>query len=548
MADGTDGDRGDSAGTARDGADAFAPDRWSELARAIGVEADAPVVLALSGGADSVYLLHVLAHARPRPRILAVHVDHGWRGEASRADAEFCARACAALGVPFRLERVTCAVDGPSPESRAREARYDALLRVARAEGVRTLATAHQRDDALETLVARWIRGTAVEGLAALRPRIEAHAGLFATPVRRARADTAASARSETECAPDTSVALVRPLLGERAEDVRAALRQHGIEWREDASNRDPRFARNRIRHVLLPRLAAVRDAGFAHQLDAFARALAELDARLAPIVTAHVESDVAAPTAPVPVGPSVARESSRHTRTRFELPRAPLAALPPAVLSRVLWTWAARATGAAPGRVALERFTALVLAGRPAESGLARGFVARVGPRRVRLVPAAERVAPRSNEAWILDVPGRVAFADGRAIEARWHEPDASVPCPASRDEVDLDVERLDGPLVVRFPRDGDRFHGLGAPGSKRLTRFLADCGVAREARGSVPLVVAGERIAWVAGVRPSDWARVGPDTRRRLRLRLVAADAGPRGDAVDAFPAAPPEHGDER
>ena len=94
--------------------------------------------------------------------------------------------------------------------------------------------------------------------------------------------------------------------------------------------------------------------------------------------------------------------------------------------------------------------------------------------------------------------------------------------PLPREPDAVDLDADCAGEPLSVRFARAGDRFHALGAPGSRPLGRFLCDAGVPREERGGVPLVLAGAEIAWVAGVRPGERFRVRPETRQRLRLRI--------------------------
>jgi tRNA(Ile)-lysidine synthase len=87
-----------------------------------------------------------------------------------------------------------------------------------------------------------------------------------------------------------------------------------------------------------------------------------------------------------------------------------------------------------------------------------------------------------------------------------------------------ELDLDRIPdrGALRVRFPRPGDRFHPLGAPGSKSLARFLAESGIPRGDRPHVPLVTSGAEILWVAGIRPAQHARVRPGTTQRLRLEL--------------------------
>jgi tRNA(Ile)-lysidine synthase len=93
----------------------------------------------------------------------------------------------------------------------------------------------------------------------------------------------------------------------------------------------------------------------------------------------------------------------------------------------------------------------------------------------------------------------------------------------------VELDAHGIDLPLHVRFSLPGDRFHGLGAPGSKGLTRFLADAGVPRDDRARIPLVFAGPELVWVAGIRPCESRRVRASTRRRLRLVLHHPAAEP-------------------
>ena len=122
--------------------------RWTQLARSVGLEPKAGVVLALSGGADSVYLLHVLAAAREAPLLAAVHVDHGLRGAESARDLAFCRDLCARLQVRFVARSITL---DPSPsglEARAREARYAVLAQEALRMRARTIVTGHHADDA----------------------------------------------------------------------------------------------------------------------------------------------------------------------------------------------------------------------------------------------------------------------------------------------------------------------------------------------------------------------------------------------------------------
>jgi len=192
------------------------------------------VLCACSGGPDSTALLHVLAMLRPRVghAVVAHGVDHGLRGAAA-AELELARGVAERVGVPFAITRVEVA-PGANLQERAREARLGALAAAARAEGARVIATGHTADDRAETFLIRLLRGAGPRGLAVLPPRA-------ALPV------------PSLEGAPP--VALIRPLLLARREDVLAHLRRHELPCAEDPSNQDPRFVRTRVRRELIPLL-----------------------------------------------------------------------------------------------------------------------------------------------------------------------------------------------------------------------------------------------------------------------------------------------------
>lgn len=183
-------------------------------------------LIGLSGGADSVALLYLLLPLREagRIRLGAVHVNHGLRGAESDADEAFVRGLCEGLRVPLRTERPD--LGGRSDENTARQARYAAFARAMRETGAGTLVLAHQRDDQAETFLLRLLRGAGPEGLAAMRAREERDGYL-----------------------------LLRPMLDISGAELRSALREAGLPWREDSSNREDRYLRNRIRQDLLPRM-----------------------------------------------------------------------------------------------------------------------------------------------------------------------------------------------------------------------------------------------------------------------------------------------------
>ena len=184
---------------------------------------DAPVVVACSGGADSVALLVLATEAELAP--VAVHVDHGLRAD-SAADVDVVRRAAESLGVPWRSVRVAVGA-GPNLEARARDARYGAL-QVAREElGATAILVAHTADDQAETVLLNVLRGSAAAGLGGMAPR---------------------------------RGAIVRPLLHLRRADVRAVAAARGLEVVEDPTNADVRWRRAWIRHEVLPMLGEGSD------------------------------------------------------------------------------------------------------------------------------------------------------------------------------------------------------------------------------------------------------------------------------------------------
>ena len=189
-------------------------------------------VVAVSGGSDSVGLLAVL-HQLAGPlglRLSVAHLDHGVRGEEARADAAFVGALAGSLGLPFELGAWQPTRSGHF-ETDARRARYDWLTEVARVSGAAVIAVGHTLDDQAETILHRIVRGTGPRGLAGM-------------PSRRVLAAT-------------PKVTLVRPLIGVTRRELRDYLAALGQPFREDASNTDLSRTRARIRHDLLPKLAA---------------------------------------------------------------------------------------------------------------------------------------------------------------------------------------------------------------------------------------------------------------------------------------------------
>jgi len=327
---------------------------WPELARRAGLGEGARLLLALSGGADSTWLLHCLAESPAPVDLVAVHVDHALRGAASRADRRFCEELCERLAVPLVVERASLDPGAADLEARARRRRYRALAAVAARDG-RTVLTAHHADDALETLVLRWLRGTTLLGLPGPR-----RSGRLPVP------------RAEGPRSP-----LLRPLLGLHGADLRADLARRGLDWREDASNASARFTRNRVRHGLLPWLERQGGKEATAALRSFHDALGRLDGELE-----RREPDLGWRDAP---------GGSREVEV------GALLSLWGPHRRRVLWRFVVEATGRPPGSALLAELDEHLARGRAGRWTSKGAWQIALEAGRLKLTPPAATREPRS-------------------------------------------------------------------------------------------------------------------------------------------------------
>jgi tRNA(Ile)-lysidine synthase len=419
------------------------------------------VLVAVSGGADSIALLHVLAllAGEWKLRLHVLHVDHQLRPGSER-DADVVRRLGARLGVPVDTTAVAVARPG-SLEAAARHARYQALEIWADRLGASRIAVGHNADDQAETVLMRMLEGGGLRGLAGIPPV-------------RGR--------------------IIRPLLETRRSDIVEELRRAGLVWIDDPSNADRQFLRNRIRHRLLPALEAGSPTAVVPALNRVAAAAREAataieqlarremtrlagDDRGAVILPLGALRDL-----PLPVGAEVLRQAALAQGVSGPLRgwahrglRRALALPPPR-----------RPFGL--GRITVDVSTGSLRVGAPAASGLP-----------ARAVP----------------VPGHVTLPEaGLTLETVLIPAAALYRVPGGADRVAFDADLLPGPLVVRGRRPGDRFRPFGGR-ERRLKAFLIDAKVPRWARPRLAIMEAAGEIVWVAGVRRGAAAPVTAGTR---------------------------------
>jgi len=438
----------------------------------------APVLIMVSGGGDSVALLHLLAAGTLGERPLrALHVNHCLRGADAESDQHFVETLCAGLGVECVVERVEVAVIAAEQRlnledagRRVRRAAADAHLDAWCAElGVMPqagrIAIAHTRDDRVETFLMRAADGTGPGGLASIRP---------------------ASGR------------IVRPLIDADRAEVRAWLLEGGLKWRDDTTNYDTDRSRAYVRAEVVPaleRLNPAMRANLARTMDL----LADDDALLSSMAEAF------------------ARDFSEYCEDTGEVTFEVewMATLDKTMARRVIRT---ALVSAFPEASRIESAHVEAIADGLTQEGFARdiGEGLRAWREYGRLVvsrtPDGEpRVAPR-----LLPVPGKLEFAGGM-VSATPSDPGA---VDGSVSSALIDAAAVVSGLNVGSAAEGERMRPLGMEGSRKLSDLLIDAKVARRHRAAVPVVRDGERVVWLAGVRMSDEYKVTESTTQAIRL----------------------------
>jgi len=450
------------------------PDLLRQLEQNKWVTSETQLLVALSGGVDSVVLLHLLKRlsARKGFALTVAHLDHAIRLE-SREDAQFVSNLCQQWELPLTVER--CNVPALARQKRlslemaGREARREFLLRTAQEQGADFIVLAHHRDDQAETFLLRLLRGSGFSGLAAMHPCQDRW---------------------------------LRPLLAISREQLLEYARWQGLEWREDLSNQDLTYLRNRVRHALLPQLREYNPR-LEERLDLLCR-------------QQQVEEEFWATL----IGEALSRLIlSRNDGLRLCLKG--LLDLHPALQVRILREAIRMLRDDLQG-VTEKHLVAVdqLLHGEQPQASidLPGLWVAR------RYDQLWLRRSKPANVAYSLELqpPGVVCLPDGRQLRAEFDMLSAG----EQERVVEFTATEIDGPLQIRTFRDGDWFTPSGTGGSKKLKDFFIDSKLEIEQRRQVPLVVSAGEILWVAGVRRSALAPVGEKPGRILRLTLYNSE----------------------
>jgi len=469
------------------------------------------VVVGVSGGPDSLCLLHVLNRLRERYGIElhVAHLDHRIRGSESEEDAAFVARLAEEWGLPATVE--ACDVPRLARESKlaseeaARQARYSFLARVALTVGAKRIAVGHNADDQTETIVMHWLRGAGLAGLRGMLPRTE---------LGKMRLEAAWPDH------PPLDLQLIRPLLQTPRAEIEAYCWEHGLKPRFDRSNLDTTYYRNRLRHELIPYLESynpnirevLRRSAWVIS-DDYSFLQAELD-RVWPTVVSWESGEAITfdldrwQALPTSQQRSTLREAVHRLRRS---------------LRNINWIHIENAL--------------LALREKPAgtQVTLPQGLMLSIGYR--DFIVADEGYVPEVDwplllvESLPVAVPGVTELPDsGWCLEAaiiEREEFDEGYPDNPDPWQAFLDYETAGSELMLRQRRSGDRFQPLGLGGhEKSLHTFMIDHKILRSLRDFVPIVASPRHIVWVAGWRVDEWAKITAATERVLHLAFRSMD----------------------
>jgi tRNA(Ile)-lysidine synthase len=442
------------------------------------------VIVGYSGGADSTALLHLMTRLQGEfnLRVHAAHLHHGMRLEADD-DVRVCEAVCAGLGVPLHVERVDvpalAQAQRVSLEEAGRNARYAFFDRLARKLNAVAVALAHTRDDQIETILINLLRGTGPRGLCGM-------------PYKRDH--------------------IIRPLLDATRAQTHQYCAAHGLPTVFDSTNLDPHQLRRRVRMELIPLLRDLSPAFDRHLL------------RLADILEneeAWWDYEVRSLLECGSVASADAETLLQHSKVGREF----FTHLHPAMQRRVLREWLRARVGALrlPPYEILEGIRRAALEGKRTSWQLSDTL--RLTTDETALTLHTKPPDPEPYEYPVqLETPILIPQA-GAWLEARLlNAPPPSL--EATPDDAFLDADAVQGQLVVRNGRRGDRFQPLGMPAPKKLSDIFIDRKIPRAERWRLPLLCDAAGILWVPGYTIAARARITPDTRRVLHITLRRND----------------------
>jgi tRNA(Ile)-lysidine synthase len=436
------------------------------------------ILVAVSGGADSSALVHSLLKlvSEFRLSLTIAHLNHRIRGVEGDADAEFVRQMSLNLGLPFVTEVIEvkqqALASKQNLEELARNLRYDFLRRTATQVGATRIAVGHNLNDQAETVLFRFFRGSGIEGLSAIHPVVDE--------------------------------LIIRPLIGCSRDLIQDYLRQRNIRYCEDSTNKDLRYARNRIRK-LLPYIQARFNPQLLHTLSR--------EAELARETWAFMESQASA----------AYRTLRSETDEGISINIPMILEFPPALQKHILRHALKECLGSlrGVGFVHIRNLLSLCISARSGDKiPLPHG--GKAYRQFDSLILWNHSPKPTTEYTYVLDVPGQCYVAEAGVLFRCVIDktPSHSMMRQSVSHQAFLNADALPKQLRIRPRIPGDRY---GGSGHRKVKKMLIDGKIPLLQRASLPMIVAGNDVLWIPGFRPAPNYAVKPDSENCLLIEMI-------------------------
>lgn len=453
---------------------------WKFILQHKMIESGDTVVVGVSGGADSVCLLFMLKEMQERLpfTLLAVHVEHGIRGEASRQDARFVRELCETLSIPFRLfeEDVPAKAKNEklSLEEAGRLARYCAFKRAADSCPQAKIAVAHHRGDQAETVLFHMIRGSGLRGLGGM------------APVRNN---------------------IIRPLLCINKNEIEQYLEERGIPYCTDMTNQELIYSRNLLRNKAIPILEEIQEAAAFHIVQA-----AE-EAREAENYIAH-QAEMLSKKAVRSEGQGFAISVGAICREEPIIRRQ----LIKKVLHKLFGEWKDLT------RTHVDEILSLSEKSQGKEISLPQNRIAVRLKEEIYIGPELEKQEAKPFFQEIpVDVEGRTEIGNGCSIVCRILDAEKIKDIPQNTYTKWFDYDKIKNSLFIRTRKERDFLYLDETLGKQKIKKYFINKKIPREERGSVLLLAMGNEIVWIIGYRISGRFKVTEQTKRILEIQAI-------------------------
>lgn len=423
--------------------------------------ANGKILTAVSGGADSVALLRVLAALGCN--CIAAHCNFHLRGDEADRDEAFVRKLCHDIDIELRCTDFDVEAykksHGVSTEMACRELRYEWFERQRAALGCSVIAVAHHRDDNIETFFLNLVRGSGITGLAGIKP---------------------------------CNGKIVRPLLGSSRDEIINYLKTLGQDYVTDSTNLENDYARNKIRNIMLPEISRL-----------FPSAMAGIELTLD-----NLQGDYAVWSGAVEAFKHDAVEACGHGQIKIDRRKLAASADPATLLNALLSRYGFNG----------EQTKAIASASRVGAVFESKEYVAEVGRNGISVFSPGSF---NNAETYALSDAGKIEKEKGILIEIVDNSPEFEF--DRSGKTAYFDADATGDRLTVRHWRQGDRFRPFGMKGTKKLSDYFNDRKFSLLQKLSTPIVEMQGRIVWIAGERAADDFRVTPSSRRILTMRVV-------------------------